>query len=262
MNRNSGILMEMTIEDIREFKPECVAIGVGSVEPHGPALPYGADVYQVDRVVRDAVTDANSRGARALMYPTLPIGNNVNVKAFPFACRIGVQTLMRMLLDIFAALEEDGIRKIVLVNGHGGNTDALHAVLRAHMDATPPPRRAFVCLPNPPLLAGVIRHPSDHGGEAETSRLLHVCGDLVRQDKIGNAPFGEVEIEELKEPGMLFVRPWHAYVPWSAGGDAREASAEKGRMLVEARSRKIADLLVSLTRAEWHEDFPYRRCAP
>lgn len=255
----SGILMEMTIDDIRSFKPETVAIGVGSVEPHGPALPYGSDCYQVDRVVRDAVLQANKSGARALMYPILPIGNNVNFKAFPFACRIGVETLMRMLLDIFAALEEDGIRKIVLVNGHGGNTDALRAVMRAHVDATPAQRRAFVCLPNTPLPPGVIKHPSDHGGEAETSRVMHVRGDLVREDKICNAPFGELEIEELKEPGMIFVRPWHAYVPLSAGGDARESSAEKGRQLVEARCDRIAALLIALGQAEWHENFPYRR---
>ena len=111
---SNGILTEMTIEDVRAFDPEVVAIGVASVEPHGPVLPYGTDYWQADAIVRRGVILANEAGAKALMYPTLPIGNNANLKAFPFACRIGVQTLMQMLLDIINALAEDGINKIVL----------------------------------------------------------------------------------------------------------------------------------------------------
>ena len=97
----NGILMEMTIEQVRQFRPEVVVLGSGSVEPHGPVLPYGTDYWQCDAVVRRGVLLANQQNARALMYPTLPVGNNVNFKAFPFACRLRVQTLMQMLLDIF-----------------------------------------------------------------------------------------------------------------------------------------------------------------
>ena len=79
----SGILMEMTIEEVRAFRPEVVVLPVASVEPHGPALPYGTDFTQCDGAVRRGVERANRRGARALMYPTMPIGNNVNFQAFP-----------------------------------------------------------------------------------------------------------------------------------------------------------------------------------
>lgn len=254
-----GILMEMTIDDVRTFSPEVVVIGIGSTEPHGPALPYGADFYQVDRLVRDSVIQANAQGAKALMYPTLPVGNNVNFKAFPFACRVSVQTLMNMLLDIIRALEEDGVRKIVLVNGHGGNTDAISATLRAHVDATPAERRAFVCTPGESDCSGIIRHASDHGGEAEASRMLYVREDLVRQDQITENPFGEITVEGLSDLKPGFVRPWHLYVPVSAGGDAREASKDKGRQLYEIISTDLARLCTVLSKAEWHENFPYAK---
>jgi len=257
---SNGILMEMTIEEVSVFRPEVVVMGVGSVEPHGPVLPYGTDYWQCDAAVRRGVELANRREARALMYPTLPIGNNVNFQAFPFACRIRVQTLMQVLLDIIEALEADGVRKIVLFNGHGGNTDTIRATLRAHVDAHRPGEGAFVCMVSgPPGLHGppLVEHPSDHGGESETSRMLHLRGDLVRREKMGVFPFGRLAVEGLAEGGVHFVRPWHRHVPASAGGDVREATAEKGRQLIEAEAEHLGELLVHLSRAEWNAAFPY-----
>lgn len=171
--RLSGILEEMTIDEVREFNPEVVLFGVGSTEPHGPILPYGTDFFQCDGLCRRAAKRANEMGARVLMYPTLPISNNVNFKPFPFVCRISVRTLMLVVLDIIKALEEDGIRKIVLVNGHGGNTDTLRAALREHFDRTKAEERAFVCMagamPSREALTA-MEHPNEHGGEGETSR--------------------------------------------------------------------------------------------
>lgn len=256
----SGILMEMTLEEVREFRPEIVALPVASVEPHGPALPYGTDYYQCEAAVRRGVELANERDARALMYPTLPIGNNVNFKAFPLACRITVRTLMRVLLDIFDALAEDGIRKIVVFNGHGGNTDTIRAALREHFGSRRPGERPFICMTSgPPGLARppLVEHPSDHGGESETSRMLHLREDLVRAGKIGVLPFGKLAVEALSAEGVYFVRPWHRHVPFAAGGDAREASADKGRRLIDAEAEHLADLLVQLSRAPWSDSFPY-----
>jgi hypothetical protein len=120
-------------------------------------LPYGTDFCQCDAVVRRGVLRANERNGHALMYPTLPIGNNVNFQAVPFACRIRVRTPMQMLLDVIEALEADGVRKVVLHNSHGGNTDAIRAALRAHVDARAPDEGAFVCMTSGP--PGLHRPP-------------------------------------------------------------------------------------------------------
>ena len=258
----SGILQEMTIEDVKAFGAEVVVLGIGSVEPHGPALPYGTDYFQCEGIVRSAIVRANERGARALMYPTLPIGNNVNFKGFPFACRIGVRTLMQVVLDIVEALEADGIRKIVLYNNHGGNTDALRAALRDHYDRCPSTGGAFVCLTSSasagPARSKFVEHPSDHAGESETSSVMHLCPELVREDRIADFPFGQLTVGALGDQGVYFVRPWHLYVPAAAGGDARKASAAKGRGLVDAGAAYLAKLLVELSAAKWTENFPYK----
>jgi len=258
-----GILEEMTMQEVDAFDPQVVAFGIGSVEPHGPALPYGTDYFQADAIVRRAVTRANQRGARALMYPTLPIGNNVNFKAFRFACRIRVQTLMQVVLDIIEALEQDGVRKVVIFNGHGGNTDTLRATLRAQVDRREPGRGAFVVLVSSmsahTTRSRFVEHPSDHGGESETSAVMHLRPQLVRQDRIGEWPWGELAIEALDDDGVYFVRPWHLHVPAGAGGDARKASPEKGKGLIDASADHLAELLVQLSAAPWSDAFPFKK---
>lgn len=260
--QSTGILEEMTIEDVKQFDPEVVVLGIGSTEPHGPHLPYGTDVFQAEAVCRRSTTQANQRGARVLMYPTLPISNNVNFKAYPFACRVRVRTLMNVVLDVIDALEQEGIRKIVIVNGHLGNTDTLRATLREHAGRNTPDEGAFVCLTDtfravPDAVTQQIEHPSDHGGEGETSRMLHLRPDLVREEHFDAFPEREPIIEELDAGGIYFVPPWHAYLPESAGGETAESSEETGQALIDGAAEWIADVLVALHEAEVNELFPY-----
>lgn len=255
-----GVLEEMTLEDIRAFDPQVVVLGIGSTEPHGPHLPYGTDNYRVDGVVRPAVIQANQQGGRVLMYPTLRISNNVNFKAFPFACRIRVRTLMNVILDIVEALEEDGIRKIVLVNGHGGNPDTLQAALREHVERHPPGQGAFVCLTHPftfipPQDPPIIENASDHAGEGETTAIMHLQPHLVRTDKLNRFPTHQPELDLISK--TFFVRPWHGYMPHSAGGETRQSTAEKGRRMHELAVSHMADFLTRLSQTPWHDLFPY-----
>jgi len=259
---SDGILEEMTMEEVRDFRPEVVVFGIGSVEPHGPALPYGTDYFQGDAIVRRGVLRANAQGARALMYPTLPIGNNVNFKAFPFACRIRVQTLMQVVLDIVEALEEDGIRKIVIYNAHGGNTDTLRATLRAQSDRRRPGQGAFVIMASNMFAhttrSPFVKHPSDHGGESETSAVMHLRPELVKKGKLAKLAWGQLAVDMLNDPGLYFVRPWHLHVPAGAGGEARESTPEKGKGLIDASAEQLGKLLTALSKATWNEYFPYK----
>ena len=253
----AGLLEEMTVEEVRRFEPEVVVLPLGSTEPHGPHLPYGTDMWQVTRMARLAVEQANGNGARALLYPTLPITNNVNFRRFPFALRIGVRTLMSVIVDIVTQCKEDGIQKVVIVNGHGGNGDTISATLReiAGMDGMP---FVFVAAPKPdPEFKNPIVHPSSHGGESETSRMMWIRPELVHEDELDAFPVGEPRFESLKH--AHFVRPWHLYVPASAGGETRESSAEKGKAVIEAGAKGLAEFLLDLSSAEVDEWFPYKR---
>jgi len=258
----SGILQEMTIDEVREFDAEVVVLGVASTEPHGPSLPYGTDFFQCDGLARRAVIKANERGARALMYPTLPIGNNVNFKAWPFACRMRVRTLMNLMLDIIEQIEADGVRKIVIVNGHGGNTDALNAVLREQFERHEPhcDDRAFVCMAGSFASAEAreaIEHSAPHGGEGEVSRVMYLRPDLVKTDRLTDQPVCTPFVESIAAGKVHWVKPWYLYVPLSGGGDTRKSTPEKGVGLIETGSDGLADFLVELTNAPWGPNFPF-----
>jgi creatinine amidohydrolase len=250
-----GLLEEMTMEEVQTFNPEAVVLPLGSTEPHGPHLPMGTDSYQVTRLCRLAVEQANRKGARVLLYPTLPITNNANFRRFRFALRVGVRTLMSIIVDIVAQCKEDGIKKVVIVNGHGGNPATIDAALReiAGMDDMP-----FVCWTSgvaPPGFVSPIEHPSDHAGESETSCMMWIRPELVRENKLGDNPFGQLRVKSLRH--VRFVRPWHLYAPASAVGETRAASVQKGKAIIEANAEGLANFLVELSQASYDERFPY-----
>lgn len=261
---SSGILMEMTIEDVRQFNAEVVVIPLTSTEPHGPHLPYGTDYFIGDGIARKAVALANAGQARVLLYPALPFGNNVNFKAFPLACRVRVRTYMNVLLDIIEALEEDGLRKIVFVNSHGGNVDTIKAVLREHFEKHPADGagRAFVSYGTAAGFADaearkVIEHASEHAGESETSLMFHFQPHLVRDGRVGDSPIRPPKLSALRAGAVHFVRPWEKYMPESCGGDSRKACAEKGRIIAESAAAGLAGYLEELSSAPWTPGFPY-----
>ncbi len=251
-----GLLAEMTIEDVRAFRPRVGVLPLGSTEPHGPHLPYGTDTFQVERLCALAVESANTRDARALLYPALPFTNNANMRSFPFACRVSVRTLVLVILDIVKQAYEDGLRKFVLVNGHGGNPGAVRASLReiSGMDEMP-----FTCAynayDNPKVLA-LAECPGCHGDEMETSMMLAIRPELVRKEKFGVNPISKLALPALET--AQFVRPWERFIPMSAGGDVRRASAAKGHKMLAADAKQIEELLVQLAEAELNERFPYQ----
>lgn len=255
---SSGILEEMTIEDIKAFEVQVGVIGIGSTEPHGPHLPCGTDTFILEAALVPAVRQANAQGARVLLMPLLPISLNNNMRAFPYALKFGVSTFMAMLDDLVEQFAKEGVQKIVLCNGHGGNPDVLRAFQRDRMRSDGP----FVVMVNlyeavQKLAASLIVHPSDHAGEEETSLLLAARPELVRTERLADNPIMSPQVECLRRIPTYFVRPWHLYLPTSAGGDCREATAEKGRTIQAAAIEALAAFLKELSDAPWSPTFPY-----
>lgn len=255
-----GILETMTIDDVRNFHPEVAVIPIGSTEPHGPHLPYGTDSFIVETVTEAAVCLANAEGARVLCLPTLPISNNVNFKGFPFACRIRVETLMAVLSDMVTALIEEGIRKIVLVNGHGGNEATLQAALRQMYDRFQ--QTAFLCGCGPlnfseGLHKSLFQDGSPHAGDMETSLMRHIAPGLVVEAECRPSPMAEPRLPELQTGNVRWVRSWHHFMPASCGGRPDAATPEKGKEFFDACARGLARFLSGLSREPWHAGFPY-----
>src|SRR5690606_24470977 len=125
-----------------------------------------------------------------------------------------------------------------------------------------PGEGAFVCMTAPGNWVpkerkGMIVHSSDHAGENETSRMLHLRPDLVKKEKFANFPVQKAVIQGLRENKAYYVRPWHGYIPTSAGGETCESSAEKGRILTEEGAKGLAQFICDLGNAQLSDIFPF-----
>ena len=139
---NEWILAEQTHAFIRSQKWEVAVLPFGATKPHNLHMPYGTDNFQVETLGRGACQHAYQAGARVLLLPTVPFGVNTNYFHVPgaLACSVTPTTLLRIIADISESMERQGVRKLVLLNGHGGNE--LKPFLRELHHRT----KVFLCL--------------------------------------------------------------------------------------------------------------------
>src|SRR5581483_8019514 len=117
------ILAEQTHAFIREVNWQVAVLPFGATEPHNLHMPYGTDNLQVELLARRAGQRAYLAGAKVIVLPTVPFGVNTNHLKIPgaLACSVTPTTLLHLITDLVDALERQGVHKIVLLNGHGGN---------------------------------------------------------------------------------------------------------------------------------------------
>src|SRR5262245_28300515 len=115
------ILAEQTHAFVRGTKWQLAVLPFGATEPHNLHMPYGTDNFQVEILARRACQRAYEAGAKAALLPTVPFGVNTNHLKVPGAltCSVTPTTLLHLITDLVDALERQGVRKLVLLNGHG-----------------------------------------------------------------------------------------------------------------------------------------------
>ncbi|MFB3880067.1 MAG: creatininase family protein [Armatimonadota bacterium] len=251
-------LTHLRMPEAVEGRFEVAVFPIGSTEPHAFHLAYGTDVFATERFAEQAVAEANKRGARCLLLPTLPISCNENVRKCPWAMSLQPRTLMDIVFDVVTTCERNGLRKVVLLNGHGGNTHVLQGALRELASRS----SAFVGFAEPFGLADDVAaevqetEETGHACEMETSLMLHLAPEHA---KMGEAKPTRTRKTFFSNPGSIFfVRPWHVYTLNCGIGDPTKASAEKGRRMVEAAVDRLATALKELSDAPFNELFPYK----
>ena len=163
-----------------------IVLPVGSLEQHGTALPVDTDGRVVEHMARGAACAA--KGVPVLVMPTLAVGISPHHMTFPGSLTLRVETLVRVLGDVCDSIVHQGFRRILFVNGHGGNADTLRA---AALENT----HRLCCLVRavswwdlvPEVFASVCEGPVKgigHAGEAEASLLLALTPGSVRTDRL------------------------------------------------------------------------------
>ncbi|TWT47566.1 creatininase family protein [Botrimarina hoheduenensis] len=251
---------DSALTDGESAPPEVVVLPTGATEPHGRHLPYATDNFQVEALADQAAGEAWRRGARVGVLPVIPFGVQTTQQAFPLAMNLRPTTLFRMLDDLAETLAGSGVRKAVLLNGHGGNdfypwikdSYGKHNVFFVQV------HWFDVCRE---LIAQTFPAGGDHANDMETSLMLWLRPDLVRLDQAGPQPTATPRLRAMREGWAKAPRPWERYTVDSGAGDPRAATADKGRRLLEATTAKLADFLVELARAEIDEAFPFESTA-
>jgi creatinine amidohydrolase len=252
------VLAEQSHDVIKREKWEVAVLPFGATEPHNLHMPYGTDNYQVEEIGSRACERAHAAGAKVLLLPTVPFGVNTNHLKVPGALALSVTptTLLKLLTDLVDSLERQGVRKLVLLNGHGGNE--LKPLMRELHHRT----GVFLCLCDWFRLAtdrykDIFAKPGEHADEVETSLGLAFFPDLLDVSKADDGAAAPTAIDAINRGWVSITRPWHLVSKNTGLGDPAAATADKGRQLMEILTERLGTFLVDLAQRPWSERFPY-----
>jgi len=211
---------------------DTVLLPVGAMEQHGPHLPLDTDAYDAEYLARRVAESCSD--PKPMVLPMIPYGVSYHHDDFRGTVSIDNDTLSRLVYDIGMSVARNGFRKLVIINGHGGNSPALnHAAQKINRDA-----RIFVCVDTGETsdvdIDRLVETPNDvHAGEIETSTTLAVRPHLVRMDRI------QREIPEFSVRYLNFSSKrgisWYAHTEKISAsgimGDPTKATAAKGERM-------------------------------
>jgi len=235
----------------RRLGEGAVVVGaLGAVEQHGPHLPLGTDTMIAEALL-DAALARLAPGLDVIVLPPLTIGASNEHKSFPGTLGFDAVTVARMLETIGADVARAGGRRLVWVNGHGGNCaimDIAALALRRRFGMLAV-KCTYTLLGLPPGgdVAELAR--GFHGGWLETALMLHLAPERVRTDSL--ADFSAANIAATNPDPTLLGPEGPASFAWlsedlnpaGAIGNAAAATPEQGARLVAFYAERIATVL-------------------
>ena len=223
---------------------------VGAIEQHGPHLPLCVDQAILDGIIA-ATIPLISNQCPAIFMPTMQVGKSNEHSAWPGTLTFSAQTLIAMWTEMGDCVAAAGIRKLVLLNSHGGQMAVMDSVARdlraKHKMLTVSASWFAMGLPKGLLTPEEEKH-GIHAGDMETSMMLALHPDLVHMQHARN--FISQGAALAKSQQHLGLSPagklgWQTQDLNASGacGDASKATSEKGRAFIEHAARQIAVLL-------------------
>src|SRR5205085_4788945 len=252
------VLAEQTHAFVRAQQWQAAVLPFGATEPHNLHMPYGTDNFQVEEIGRRACEFAYDAGAKVLLLPAMPFGFNTNHLRVPGALALSVNptTLLAVLTDLVDALQRQGLKKLVLLNGHGGNE--LKPLMRELHHRT----EMFLCVCDWFRMAAdqypkIFAKPGEHADEMETSLGLAFFPDLLRPELADDGAAAPTRFDAINKGWVSITRPWHLVSKNTGLGNPAAASADKGRRLMDILTERLGSFLADLAKAEVNERFPY-----
>ena len=223
-----------------------VIIPIGSLEQHGPHLPL-----RTDSILAEYVAKSVADRLPSVLFPPLTIGFSLEHTEFPGTVSFAQQTFTRMISEISDCLWKSGFRRLIVINGHGGNRAILECSITSIKQIHPEltiysftlldiARKKFKDIRKSPH--GMI----GHADELETSMMLFIRPDLVRLSKVRVEkptfpPMISLEAEDLE----IVSYPWRTNEISKSGiiGDPSYATPETGKLLLDYVVQTVSSVI-------------------
>jgi creatinine amidohydrolase len=248
MSANPFILSETTWQTVRGTKYDVAVLPWGATEAHNYHLPYGTDNYESSHIAAESARHAWNAGARVVVLPVIPFGVNTGQLDIRLCINMNPSTQAAVLADVAHSLESQGIDKLLILNGHGGND------FRQMIRELQPASGVFICTINwwncvDPK--SYFTAPGDHGGELETSVMMNIASHTVLPlDQAGDGKARKFRIAGLRDGWAWAPREWSKVTEDTGVGDPSAATVEKGQKFLDAVTERIGGFLVELAAAD------------
>lgn len=233
------------LRDLAE-RDAVVIVPVGSTEQHGPHLPVQVDALLATEVSLAAAALLSEEGKPAVVTPTVWAGLAEHHMSFGGTITLDFPTFHAVLRCVCSSILRHGFRRLLLLNGHGGNVAAMTVIvgeLKRELEADIATATYWTLPKAAEAFAEIldVQRNVRHAGEAETSMLLHIKPDLVDMD-------AAVEIDPPMEGlgaqgGVYRWRPIADFTESGVIGAPKAASAEKGAKLLAAAAESLAEAI-------------------
>ncbi|QLG29299.1 creatininase family protein [Halorarum halophilum] len=234
-------LTEATWTEVRAAAPDAALLPVGSTEQHGPHAPLGTDSLTAQAVANAA---SDRAGDGVVVAPPVHVGVAEEHRAFDGTLWVSPDTFRAYVRETVESLAYHGIDRVVLVNGHGGNLEALAEVARrvSRDGSTGAYAVSFT------WFRAVGEHSAEmgHGGKLETAMLRHVAPGLVREERIDEAREGGTDRWGKWVRGVNLAHDSDEFTGNGVVGDPGAGDAALGGELLDRASDALTEVLAAV----------------
>lgn len=235
--------MLMSYKDAEAYFREydLVLLPVGSIEQHGPANPLGTD-----SLIAEALAEEVSRRTGVLALPLIPFGVSFHHMHFPGTITVSEEALQSYLLEVIRSLAKWGVRKVLVINGHGGNLPALQIVSRKALEELGVRLYIYQWWTHSSQALERLFDEDErgHAAAAETSLIMHLHPEAVNKNELLD--------QEVKHGAISSLTHFSYTIEQSSTGvfgRQKTASADRGGELFEALVEDLKKLVEELIKA-------------
>ena len=230
---------------VKSEKYEVAILPWGATEPHNLHLPYGTDTLQSTDISEGAAKIAWEKDAKCMVLPAIPLGvQNPGQIELPFCLNTRPSTQKLILEDILISLRTQSIRKLLIVNSHGGND--FKTIIR---ELQPQFLDMFIGVIDWFKLSechAFFDEAGDHAGEMETSLMQYLYPNLIDLNMAGDGSSSGFALESLRSKLIWTPRNWSRVSVDTGIGNPEKSTIEKGEKCYKYICNRIAEGLVEL----------------